>query len=210
MDADRREQQLPCCTVRWIRERARRLAGHYGWGPSDREDIEQELSLNVWLRLPKYDSAEGSFEDFVHWLIKRAVATLVERQMAKKRGQGRRPRSLDIAIGGPEGGTTSASEVMDEAQADRRLGLDRRHFTAKCDLSVEFREFLGTLGPDLRDLCERLLQNPNFTDISRDTGIPRATLYERREELARLMEKAGLREYHPSSGASDGPPVAER
>jgi|APFre7841882654_1041346.scaffolds.fasta_scaffold388118_1 DNA-directed RNA polymerase specialized sigma24 family protein len=41
------------------------LAGHYGFGRSDQEDIEQELTIEVWRRLPEFNPTRGSLEAFV-------------------------------------------------------------------------------------------------------------------------------------------------
>lgn len=202
MGNDPRDGNLPDYAVRQIHVKARKLAGHYGFGLSDQEDIRQELTIEVWRRLPEFNPTKGSLEAFVYWLIKRARATLIERQMAKKRGNNRYMRSLDSPIRGSDGGLTAASEVVDEAEAGRRLGLERQHFTAQSDLHAEFQAFVEHLPADLRELFERMLDNPSLTDISRETGIPRGTLYERRKELRRLMEKDGIQEYHRSSGDS--------
>lgn len=77
-------------------------------------------------------------------------------------------------------------------------------------MALEVRPFLERLPAHLRDLCQRLLDGQSFTDISRQTGIPRGTVYERRDELRRLAETAGLLEYLPCPGASAPPPVANQ
>jgi RNA polymerase sigma-70 factor (ECF subfamily) len=53
---------------------------------------------------------------------------------------------------------------------------------------------VARLRPELRELCERL-RHMTLTEIARETGIPRGTLYERRSELQRIFEDAGLRDY---------------
>ncbi len=47
---------------------------------------------------------------------------------------------------------------------------------------------------ELRELCKRL-DTDTVTEISRDTGIPRGTIYESIKKLRAIFEDAGLRDY---------------
>ena len=210
MGADHRERDLPPYAEGQIRIKSSSLVGRYGFTQSDRPDVEQQLRLEVWRRLPRYDSKKGSLKCFVYWLVEKAAATIIEHRTAEKRHCRRKACSVDAMIDDQEGGLVTLSEAGGECEADRRLGVVRGHFTDRSDLISEVRDFLAHLPADLCDLCRRLLEGQSFTDISRRTGIPRATLYERRDELCRLMEAAGLRKYHPSSAASPRPPVGNQ
>jgi len=201
---------LPEYAVRQIRRKARKLVGRYGFTRSDQGDIEEELAISVWRRLPEYDPTKGGLEAFLYWLIKRARHTLIERQTAAKRGGGSRPWSLDRTIRGPDGTPSSAAAVTQQSEARRRLNLAPEHFTATSDRRMALEAFLKGLDGELRGLCLRLMDGQSFTDIHLETGISRGSLYDRRAKLLQLMRQAGLRKYHPSSGASARPPVGEK
>lgn len=84
---------------------------------------------------------------------------------------------------------------MHASEAGRHLGLDQRHFTAQSDLAMELQAFRSGLPAELGDLFDRLLADPSLTAVARNTGIARATLYDRRCELRRRMAEAGLDKY---------------
>ena len=202
-----RQWDLPAYAKQRIRIKARSLVGHYWLTWADLPDIEQRLALKVWQGLLGYNPAKGDIEAFVYWLVEKAAATLVEAEVSGKRQADRAVWSIDRPIYGPDGRTTTAAAVTEAADAGRRQGLAAEHFTVACDRAMDFGTFVDGLDSDLRDLCERLLAGQNFTDIHNETGVARGTLYERRDELERLMKEAGLREYLPSSGASGRLPV---
>ena len=53
---------------------------------------------------------------------------------------------------------------------------------------------LDRLPPKLRDLAERL-KGDSLSQIARDTGVPRTTLYESVRRLRQIFERAGLGKY---------------
>ena len=62
------------------------------------------------------------------------------------------------------------------------------------DLKIDVCRAIEKLPTQLQELCMRLVSQ-TVTEISRDTGIPRATIYDRKKEIAAIFEDAGLRDY---------------
>ena len=62
------------------------------------------------------------------------------------------------------------------------------------DLTIDVNRVMEMLPPELGDLCERL-KTKTVADISRDTGIPRGTIYEAIQKVREIFEKAGLKDY---------------
>ena len=56
---------------RAVREKARWLVRRGGFAASDRPDIEQELAIQLWRGLPRYDPARGSRHGFVATILRR-------------------------------------------------------------------------------------------------------------------------------------------
>ena len=65
-----------------IRFKARQLVGQAGFTASDREDIEQELILDLLRRLPKYNPKRAQLNTFIARVVEHRVATLIEAQKA--------------------------------------------------------------------------------------------------------------------------------
>ena len=53
---------------------------------------------------------------------------------------------------------------------------------------------MDSLGDDLRDLCERL-RSQTPTEIHRETGMSRSSLYERIKQIRARFIEAGLDQY---------------
>jgi TolA-binding protein len=85
-------------------------------------------------------------------------------------------------------------ETLDQEDYLRRTGKLSRPMSELRNLSIDLRSAVQTLPPELRELCKRL-QTESVTEISRDTGIPRGTIYESIKKLRAIFEDAGLKDY---------------
>jgi DNA-directed RNA polymerase specialized sigma24 family protein len=65
--------------------RAARLAGSTGFSQSDTPDFSQELTLDVWQRLHKFDPQRASRKTFVNRVLDHGVASLARVVQSKRR-----------------------------------------------------------------------------------------------------------------------------
>lgn len=180
--------------VRIIRHKARQLVGSAGLTESDRDDLEQEMMLDLLRRLSKYDPDRARRSTFIARVVAHKVATIIEERTAGKRDWRLCTASLNDRIEPDGGGSVELMEVYDLEEYLRRMGRLSCPSEERLDLSIDLGRAVASLPPELRTLCERL-ETETVTEISRDTGIPRGTLYERIKEIRRLFEDAGLRDY---------------
>jgi len=96
----------------FIARKARQLAGKAGFTRDDVEDIEQDIRLDVLIRLPWFDPAKSNRHTFIAMIVRRCVASILERQRAEKRGCGRRPQSLNAPIRDAEGREVELHETL--------------------------------------------------------------------------------------------------
>ena len=181
-----------------IKFKAKQLVSTHGFTEGDRDDIEQELLLSLWLRLEGFDPRRGHLNAFTKTIIRTAVANLVERQQAAKRGGGRRHVSVDDEVGSEKGKPLRRGDLLDQDAALRRLGRSRRQSTEEADLRMAVQEALDSLGPDTRSFAGQLLEL-TLTELSRATGIARGTLFDRILKLRKPFSEAGLEEFLPRS-----------
>jgi RNA polymerase sigma-70 factor (ECF subfamily) len=187
-----------------IKWKAKQLVGKYGFTDADREDIEQQLLLHLWRRWSGYNSNRHP-DAFAKVVVRNAVASLVERQRAIKRGGGRRQLSLNDPVGEEEERTIEHGDLVDQDSALRRLGRTQRPFTDEADLRLALKEVRDSLPPEAQELVD-LLAKYNPTEISQATGIPRGTLLDRITKLRKPLSEAGLEEFLPRSRrAADEP-----
>ena len=102
--------------------------------------------------------------------------------------------SLNDRLEDEEGRSIERMETLDQEDYLRRTGKLSRPMSELRNLSIDLRSAVQTLPPELRELCKRL-QTESVTEISRDTGIPRGTIYESIKKLRAIFEDAGLKDY---------------
>ena len=181
-------------TVKLIKFKARQLVGKEGFTASDRDDLEQELMLDLLLRLPKYDSRCAQRNTFIAQEVEHRIAALIEAQKAGIRDFRRCPCSLNDRLEDVDGRTVERMETLDQEDYLLRTGAQSRPSEELSALAIDVAAVLAGLPPELRELCWRL-RTETVTEISYATGVPRGTLYESIKELREIFEDAGLRDY---------------
>ena len=174
--------------------KARQLVGREGFTESDREDLEQELRTDLLVRLPKYAAVKASRKTYVARLVNHKVATIIEAQRAGKRDW-RRVCSLDEVLTNGDGEPVERSDTIDQEEYLRRTGQPTwSEAEEQRDLVLDLKKLLAELPPDLRQLCRRV-ESADITQVSRETGFSRATIYDRIKKVRAVFEDAGLRDY---------------
>ena len=81
-----------------ILRKAKQLAAYPGFSRSDVDDIRQELQMQLFCSMSKFDAEKGDWRAFVKATVERNVASIIERQGAAKRGNGDTPISLSTVV----------------------------------------------------------------------------------------------------------------
>jgi hypothetical protein len=167
--------------------------GRAGFTPSDRDVIEQELSLKLLKQLEAFDPGEAHWHVFVTTVVERHAANLLRDKRAEKRDH-RLATSLHVLIETGDNGPVELAETVGRQEQEARLGRDSRSDEERAQLAGDVADVLAGLPPDLRDVAERL-KHDSVSAVARDLGLPRTTLLRRMEHLRRAFEGAGLRDY---------------
>jgi len=178
-----------------IKHKAQRLIGRVGLTESDREDVEQELVLDLLNRLPDYDATRGLRSAFIGQVINHKVAQLIRDRRRKKRDCRCRACSLDDPLEQEDGSTIPREETVSQDDYDLRLGKYSRPAIERTDLGIDVSRALSRIPANLRDLAV-LLMLQTKRDAARGVGVHRSTLYKSGlRRLRNAFEDAGLRDY---------------
>ena len=194
MGFDNQYEGIDAYAVWLIRYKARQLVGQAGFTASDRDDLEQELILDLLGRLPKYDPRRARRNTFIARVVEHRIATLIEARKAGIRDYRRCRCSLNDRFEDEEGRSVERSETLDQEDYLLRTGAQSRPSEELSALAIDMAAVFEGLPSGLRDLCRRL-GTETVTEISRDTGIPRGTIYESIRKLREIFEDAGLEDY---------------
>ncbi|MBF0178163.1 MAG: sigma-70 family RNA polymerase sigma factor [Magnetococcales bacterium] len=158
------------CTVR---HHARRLARQPGFSPADVEDIEQDLMLDMFRRMARFDPSRASLDTFMARVATNRVASLLDEVPGMKEQQ--KTTSLNELVQDDDG---SVIELIDTIASGQALWYEHPlSWHEAIDLRVDLSHLLDQLSPCLRRLAERLMEE-TVTEISNSTGTPRYKLYE--------------------------------
>ena len=157
---------------RLIRRKAREMVGQFGFTGADREDIEQELRLDILKRSRHYDHTKSSIATFSTRIITHRIASLIAERQA-----GCRDWRLRAA-------ESSYEEFLDAEGS--RSGRSPAHEAA--NLRIDLARVLSMLSPAQRAFCLRL-RDQNIAEIAAETGIPASTLYDMRRRIRRMFRE---------------------
>ncbi len=194
MGFENRYEGIDPYAVRIIRHKARRLVGQVGFTESDRQDLEQELMMDLLYHLPKYDPKLSQRNTFITRVVEHKASTIIEGRKAGLRDYRLCNCSLNERVENEEGDSVERMETIDQEDYFRRTGRLSRPLSEIRDLALDTRKALDSLSPELRELCCRL-QTDTVLEISREKVIPRWRIYESLKELREIFEDAGLRKY---------------
>jgi RNA polymerase sigma-70 factor (ECF subfamily) len=150
------------------------------------EDLVQECLLHWWVQKPKYRQSRGaSIATFLRRVVNNKLFDLERGAKAQKRGQGRSSESLDQPLGEDEPeGDTLADYIADPANTEWEA-LHR----------VSLAAALSRLSPRQEQIINGLRDEYTVSQISRQLGVPRATLYDDLKRIRQIFRDEGLNQF---------------
>ena len=168
---------------------ARRLRRRLGLPACDREDLGQDLLIDLLRRLPAFDPARGSLGAFAGLVLRNQSSRIAIRIMRERRAQGGGLLSLD-APSGPEDQRPLAETIGEDdglsawhGQATNACAFTEQHQAVQTAVS--------RLPPEDRRLCAALAHRPVSALASEGFGS-RSGLYRRLADLRHVLTAHGL------------------
>ncbi len=156
----------------------KKLAVKYSWTlirslnlPIDeRDDLEQEIHLALWLSLARFNVGRGEITAFLERVARNEMNDIIARRTAARRDY-RRLIQLD---GGPVGHQIATGLALDEKIIQR----------------IDIARFIDTLPKRLHSVATAL-KNYSPTEVSRKLGVSRDTVHRQILELRARLVKLG-------------------
>jgi len=193
MDTNKKQYGINDYGEELIHHKARQLVGTAGFTVDDVEDLEQEMRLDLLERLPKFDPNKATYNTFVSRLVERKISNLIRHRTQEMRDFRCEEGSIHDVVESGDSGDEKVEriETVTQDEQDFRLGKHVRSTEERCDLKLDISLVLLKLPPDLRELAE-LLQAMSITDVARELGIARPTVYDRLKRLRQAFEELGI------------------
>jgi RNA polymerase sigma-70 factor (ECF subfamily) len=175
-----------------IRWRSHALVGAYGFTLADREDIQQELVLEVHRRMSRFDPSRSGRRTFIRRVADNRTANLIAEQQASCRDYRRCRHSLDEPVG--QDRFDQLRETMSADEYESRTGRASISWWEHSELRADVEEAISLLPVELAAIAT-LLKSVGVVDTARQLGVPRATLYRRIAAIRGVFASAGLNRY---------------
>ena len=178
-----------------IGRKARQLVGRHGFTRDDEEDLQQEMTLRLILRLPKFNPRKASSKTFVSRVIDHIVSDLIRYQKRGKRDYRLESFSLDERTDDGRGHSVGRGDLISQDKYDFRAEKHNRPESERCDMRMDVWAVIAGLPQDL-EVVTRLLPTHSISEAARTLGLHRDTIHrDRLVQLRRIFEDEGLREY---------------
>jgi DNA-directed RNA polymerase specialized sigma24 family protein len=166
------------------------LIGRYGLLEADREDLQQELGLQILLSAPRFDPARAKKKAFTRRVVNNKIAALLRHRKRTKR-QERQRTSLSAVEHTASG---EVQELGEAISADRHAAYRGYYSTCPAeafDRSQDVAHVLASLPDDLRAVAEKL-QHDSKAEVQRKLGLSKHAMAEVLQQLRARFAAAGL------------------
>ena len=186
------ELRHPECQRLFLREvdrQAQRLARRYNLHPADRDDAFQEIALDAWRRLTRYQPNRGDVEPFLG-LVTLNQARKIEARFGRRRACPDVSLNTPIVDGGDDGDLTLEDSLTEDDGLPALLGnvVDGH---ARVELTLDLSRAIASLPSEMRRLCA-CLANETPGMARRLCRLSNTGMYRRIEELRLHFSTFGL------------------
>ena len=164
---------LPPEIDKYLKGKVRSTAMRYSLSEHDKDDLLQDICRKVYAESRKFDPLRGASKlTFLHSKVDWALAEW-KRSRGKKKNM-RLVLSLDIPL---EDLGIGEAESDGESVIDRVESESASRAWKHAELEHDVAAVMEKLSPELRRICELLMQGNAFTEINRTIGCSRRHLY---------------------------------
>lgn len=188
---------LPQYITTLIQVTVQKTVGSYRLTESDRDDLEQQIAMEVVRRRAKFDPGKAQEKTFLARLVKHARADIIAAREAGNRDYRREEGSLDQWVQDDAGGWELRGETITDDDAGRRVGRSDMSREEQHDMCSDLRDAAAALPDHLRDIYEHLKKLGSARAVARATGLHHSSVCDSLKQIRERFEKAGLDVYAP-------------
>lgn len=162
---------------------------------SERDDLVQEVVLHLLQQLSSFDPMVGAWSTYVKCVVKSKLASLRRTARSLRHRKHGNTQSLNQTALDRDGRTSELGDMVQEGMSPACKSRDLRPATCRCDMNNDVNSVLQTLAPELRTLCEALMNEPNISEASHSMEVSRSTAYRRIETIRQTMVRHEFHQY---------------
>lgn len=163
-----------------------KLVGTYGLKTQDFEDIKQELFLELWPKLEKYDQEKSSLKTYICCMLKASVATFVRKQKQRNVTQSKAFCFADLDY----------DDVKDEGRSfvDSVIDPHSQHASDQVDQRIDMAIIFESLTDEEQRVHTAVKQSNQYA-ASQTLGMTRHRIHNVLESIKEKFTAAGYSTY---------------
>ena len=178
--------------VTTVRHYAQSLTRHAAFGPSDLEDLEQELMLDLHRRLPLFDPDKAGLATFIARVVAHCAASLIEKATSAKRGSGIETISLSCIIANNQDG--HVIELIEVIPSNQGLWMEHQpSWSDRIGILIDLNHLIDGLSHFIKQIVVQLIGN-TVSGIAQYYGVSRSTLYRIISTIRTIFTEAGYQD----------------
>jgi RNA polymerase sigma factor (sigma-70 family) len=178
-----------------IRSSSHALVGSYGFTYDDREDIQQEIALEVHRRMTWFDPGRSGPRTFVRRVAVNRIADLIAERQASCRDHRLCRRSVDEPVG--QDGFERLGDTLAADETESLAGRQSLTWGQRSELRADVNTAISLLPSELAAVA-RLLTSVSVVEAARRLSLARVTVYRRIGRIRKVFAAAGLDGYRRS------------
>lgn len=156
-----------------VNKRVRSLIGKFGLNESDFEDVKQDMLLSLYLKRESYRK-DADPKKIVRRIIDDEASWLIKKLKSPRRFVQQNSVSLDVSL--DEDSENTFINLLSENDALGRFG--RVNLSEENEIREDFEAVFQSLTPTQKRVYLALSGSDSKTNIAKELGINRKTLYE--------------------------------
>lgn len=192
---------LPQYITTLIQITVRKTIGRYRLTASDRDDIEQQIAMEVVRRRAKFDPNRAKENTFLARVVEHAVADILAARKAACRDYRREESILSQWLSVPsnfhplKNEWTTRGELISEEDARRHRGREPSNPDEVRDLIIDMANVVAKLPDRLRNLFDYYKDLGSAHAVARATGMHHSSVCDALKKIKQHFETAGLEVY---------------
>jgi len=170
--------------------RTYRIALRFGISDAEREDIKQDILLDLLQHEQQYDPSRASLNTFTGLVSEHRAVELVDALVKERCRRGTieaRAAANDPVF---DAGLDGVAEFADNVVPMWTASVD---LLAEADLRYDIEAAQACMSGEQLDLCGLLVSHQDLPSAAKASGIPSATFYRRVADLRMHMRMFGVR-----------------
>jgi len=192
---------LPQYIMTLIEVTVHRTVGRYHLTESDRDDLEQQIAMEVIRRRSKFDSEKAQENTFLARLVKHARSDILDARKAACRDYRREKAVLSQWVQLAESThpfynewATRGELVTEQDVRSHRCGPSTAPEELR-DLAIDLADAASRLSPRLREIFEHYAVLGSAREVAKATGLHHSSVYDALKQIKQHLEAAGLEVY---------------